>query len=428
MTEIHPGIRHNGNFRKLWAGQSVSLVGSAVTYLALPLLAIYTINAGAFEVGLIGFAQEVPFLLVTLWAGAWIDRRRRIPVMLVVDFTRAGLLVLLVVLALAHLLTLESIMAIVFVFGIGSVLFDVSYFSVLPSIVNRSDLMTANSRLQYSESIATVTGPNIGGFLIQAISAPFALLVDAFSFLISAANLMRIRTVETVERRIGPEQSQWQQIKAGLAYVARNPMLRTLTAGSALYNFFANWTMTLFPVLAVRVLGLNAGSIGLVLSSGAIGSLFGALVAAPLIRRLGAGHSYLLAKSITWIGVFSLTLAPAHRSYTLLMLLAVFWTTGMMIVANVVGITLRQAVTPYAMLGRMNATYKFVSFGAQALGPFAGGLVGAAFGVRFGIVAGAIGLLSSVLVGFAPAVRRIRELPASLPAEPATVDDTIART
>ncbi|GLI01806.1 MFS transporter [Phytohabitans aurantiacus] len=417
MTEERPALNQNTNFHKLWAGQSISLVGINVTYVALPLLAIYAIDAGAFEVGLITLAETVPYLLVTLWAGAWIDGRRRIPVMLFADLSRGAILVAVAVLTLLGMVNLEIIVGLMLFYGVGSVLFEVAYYAVVPSIVRRSDLMRANSRLQTSGSFALLAGTNIGGVLTQVVTAPFALIVDAFTFVASAVSLRWMRVQETIQPAT-PGESRRRQIWEGLRYVARQPVLRSLTLSSALYNFFTTGVMTLFPVFAVRTLELNAATIGFVQSFGAIGAALGALLATRMIAALGAGSSYIWAKGLAWASVLSLGLIPAHSPVTVAALVVAFSVSGMLIVSNVVGITLRQAVTNDQMLGRMTATYKFISYGAQSLGGFGAGLAGELFGLRAAMVGGGILLITTVLVALVPAVRTVRELPTEVPDEP----------
>lgn len=417
MTEERPALNQNTNFHKLWAGQSISLVGINVTYVALPLLAIYAIDAGAFEVGLITLAETVPYLLVTLWAGAWIDGRRRIPVMLFADLSRGAILVAVAVLTLLGMVNLEIIVGLMLFYGVGSVLFEVAYYAVVPSIVRRSDLMRANSRLQTSGSFALLAGTNIGGVLTQVVTAPFALIVDAFTFVASAVSLRWMRVQETIQPAT-PGESRRRQIWEGLRYVARQPVLRSLTLSSALYNFFTTGVMTLFPVFAVRTLELNAATIGFVQSFGAIGAALGALLATRMISALGAGSSYIWAKGLAWASVLSLGLIPAHSPVTVAALVVAFSVSGMLIVSNVVGITLRQAVTNDQMLGRMTATYKFISYGAQSLGGFGAGLAGELFGLRAAMVGGGILLITTVLVALVPAVRTVRELPTEVPDEP----------
>ncbi len=424
MSEDRPALRYNSNFHKLWAGQSISLIGTNVTYTALPLLAIYAINAGAFQVGLITLAETIPYLLVTLWAGAWIEGHRRIPTMLVADLGRAAVLVAIAVLTLAHRVNLEIILGLMLLYGVGSVFFEVAYYAVTPSVVRRSDLMQANSRLQTSGSFALLTGTNIGGVLTQIVTAPFALIVDAFTFVASAMSLRWMRVSEVIQP---VSKSRRQLVWEGLRYVAQQPVLRSVTLSAALYNFFTTWVMTLFPVFAVRSLGLNAATIGFVQSFGAIGSALGALLAARMIVALGAGSSYIWSKTLAWAAVLSFGLTPAHNPATVAMLVVAFSVSGMLIVSNVVGITLRQAVTNDQMLGRMTASYKFISNGAQSLGGFSAGAAGALFGLRPAMVTGGILLVSTVLVSLVPAIRTLRDMPGSVPLEAVSTPATAAK-
>jgi MFS family permease len=417
MSEIPPGLNKNHNFNKLWFGQSISLIGTNVSYLAVPLLAIFAIDAGALELGLIGLAETAPFLLVTLWAGAWIDGRRRIPVMLVSDVIRAAILVLIAALALVGMLNLAIIIVLMFVFGVFSVLFEVAYYSILPSVVHRSDLLQANGRLQTSLSVAWAVGPNIGGWVTQLMAAPFAILVDAVTFVLSYGALKRMRVTEKITVPEGPRESRARQIREGLVYVWRKPVLRAITASSALYNLFTNWVMTLWPVFAVRQLELSPGMIGFVGSCGVIGSVVGAVIAVRIIKAAGAGPTYVWTKAVAWLSVLSLGLVPAHSPFTIPLLGLAFAFSGFLVVSNVVSVTLRQVITSDVMLGRMTATYKFVSFGAMALGAFIAGIAGEILGLRTAMIVGGIGLVTTVLVALTPTLLRIRDLPEQPPEE-----------
>lgn len=426
--EIPPGLNKNHNFNKLWFGQSVSLIGTNVSYIALPLLAIFALNAGALQVGLIGLAETAPYLLVTLWAGARIDGRRRISVMLVADFVRGAILVVLTTLALTGMLTLLSIIVLMFIFGVFSVLFEVAYYSILPSVVHRSDLLQANGRLQTSLSIAWAVGPNIGGWVTQLLAAPFALLVDAFTFALSFGALKRMRITERLTLPEGPRESRARQIREGLVYVWRNPVLRAITASSALYNFFTNWVMTLFPVFAVRKLELSPGMIGFAGSCGVIGSVTGAIVAVRVIKAAGAGRTYVWTKTIAWLAVLAIGLVPAHRPYTIPLLGFAFSLGGFLVVSNVVSVTLRQAITSDVMLGRMTATYKFVTYGGMSLGAFLAGIAGEILGLRTAMIVGGVCLFSTVLVALTPTLLRIRDLPERAPEDEQPAENTDSST
>lgn len=410
---IEPGLRHNTNFKRLWLGQSISLMGTNVASIAIPLLAIYTINAGAFEVGLIGLVETLSYLVVMFWAATWIDGRPRFPTLLISDIVRAILLAAIAALALTRLLSVVTLVVLVLVVGIFSALFEVVCYSILQSIVHRSDLIPANGRLQTSVSLALIAGPTVGGTLVQLASAPITLLVNALTFGMSAA-LKRTRSAEATAMPIGPRVNVRRQIHEGLAYMARNRLLQVLTVSSALYNFFANWIITLFPIFAVKDLRLEAGTIGVVRSFEAIGSVISAIFSVKLVQTIGAGRSYVWAKTIAWVSLFAIAFTPAHNALTVIMLVIAFALSGMLVVSNVVGVTLRQAITSAAMQDPVAATHKFLSYGALALGALSAGIAGNLLGLRAGMITGGIGLVSTVLVVLTPGLLRMRDLPFAL--------------
>ncbi|MEO3830286.1 MFS transporter [Actinomadura sp. B10D3] len=400
----------NRDFRKLWAGQTASLFGSQVTELALPLTAVISLHATAAQVGLLGTARWLPWALLALWAGAWIDRKRRLPVLIAADAVRAVLLAGIVVLAVLDLLTVPLLLAAVFAFGTATVLFEVSYQSYVPSIVTPAQLVGANSRLTASQSTAQVGGPGVGGVLVQLMTAPITLVVDAVTFALSALSLLLIRTREPLPE---PPATRKGQIREGLRVTLGNPLLRALIGTAASYNLFSNWMVVLFPLFAIRVLGLGAGAIGLILSTGAIGALAGSILASPVTRRLGVGRAVLWPIVIEVLALMLVPLAPAGSAVTIPLLVTAFLFNGMGVaLSSVVATSVRQAVTPPPMLGRMTATYRTISFGVVAVGTFLGGLAGEWLGLRTGVAVGATGLVTSVIWVAASPLRRMREIPA----------------
>lgn len=414
-------LNRNASFLKLWGGQSVALLGSKVSQLALPLVAIYTLDASPSMVGLIGTATFLPYLLFALWAGAWIDRRRRLPIMITTDVVRGVVLLGILGLAVTGTLTMWIMLGLVFVFSTCSVLFELCYYSFVPSIVPSRDLVAANSRLQASDSVAEVGGPGLGGVLVQLLTAPFALVAQMISFVVSAVTLASIRDREPQpEPPAGGAPPIMAQIRQGLVTVVRAPLLRTLVVSAALYNFFANWVMALFPVFAVRALDLNAATIGLIRSCGAIGGVLGAVAAGRLIARLGIGSSYLASIVLPFVAFVVIAVTPANTAFTVVVLTLAFAASGFLVVSNVVAISVRQTITPTDLLGRMNATYKFISYGVIALGTFAGGVVGDLLSLRAGMIIGAVGLVLNVLWILASPLRPMRELPEPVDETPAS--------
>jgi MFS family permease len=389
------------DFGKLWAAQSVSAFGSQITLLALPLTAIYTLHAEAWQIGLLGTAEWLPFLLFALPAGVWGDRRTRRPVLIAADLGRGMLLTAVVVAAVTAGLTFPLLLALTFAFGTCTVLFEVFYYSYVPSLVSADGLLGANSRLQASESVAQIGGPGVGGLLVQAVTAPVALLADAVSFLVSGLALAGIRTRERAPAASGAR--ALSQLREGLAFSIRNRLVLTLLGTAAICNFFLQWIMVLFTLFCVRDLRLGAGMIGLILAIGAVGGLAGSAVTTPLTRRFGLGPVTLWTVAGECA---ALMLLPAG---TVALMVAGWFGCGFSAaISRVVSISIRQSVTPGPLLGRVNATHRFVSYGVIALGTVLGGLAGEVLGLRTALLTGAMGMVLAVVCVLVSPLRRIR--------------------
>lgn len=417
-------------FLKLWAGQSVSLMGSAVTGLALPLTAIYVLHVNASQIGVLKTLQWLPYILISLFVGAWSDRHRRRPVMILANFGQAIVLAAIVTFAKLGILSLGILFVAVFITGSLTVFFDVSYTAYIPALVGKEDLLGANSRLQSSAAVAQISGPGIAGLLVQWITAPLALVVDAASFIFSVVSLLWIRETEATPERPAGETGMISQIKAGLAVVAKEPVLRALVVTSACYNFFTQWITVLFLLFAVHTLGMSAGVIGAISSGAAIGGLTGSLTAGIVSRKVGVGRTF-MGCVIAECGVLLvIPFVPAHR----LLVAAVMMTVAFAVsgagsaISSIAGISIRQAVTPQHLIGRMTATYRFVSFGVVAIGALVGGFTGQWLGVRPGILAGAIGIQVTILwVALSP-LPRLRDLSPTPAAKPDRQDQPAADT
>jgi MFS family permease len=409
-------LRSYPDFLKLWSGQSISLLGSQVTEVALPLTAVLLLDANAAQMGILGTARWLPFLVFTLWVGALADRVRRLPLLIGVDAGRAVAMGTIAALALGGWLDFSVLVALVFLFGAMTVVFDVAYYSFVPSVVPQEQLVNANSRLQASTSLAQVGGPGLGGLLVQVLTAPYALLADAISFLVSTLSLLWIRTEEQKPEPDPEQRGSLARIREGLAITYRNAFLRAFAGVAGFYNLFEQWILTLFVLYAVRELGMSAGSIGLVLSAGAVGALLGSVAAGPAGRRFGVGRAVLFAVVLECVAMLSVPFAPAESLVTLPLLAVAFALNGLGTASSsVIAITIRQLVTPERLLGRMNASYRFVSYGAIPLGALLGGAVGQTLGLRTGLIVGAVALLSTVvwiLLSPLPQLRQLDELTA----------------
>ncbi|HEX3335525.1 MAG TPA: MFS transporter [Jatrophihabitans sp.] len=403
------GLWHHRDFRRLWIGETVSQFGTMVSQLALPLVAILVVQASTFEVGLLTTFETVAFLLVGLPAGAWVDRMRFRTVLIVNDLIRAAALGSVPLAQALHALTIGQLYAVALVTGVSTVFFDVAYQSYLPQLVDRSALVEGNAKLQASESVSQIAGPSAGGALIQALTAPYAVLVDAVSFLWSAGWVAAIQSrPPKPERRA--DRHLGREIKEGLSFVLRNPMLRAIAMCTGSSNLFNTLGFAVFYVLLARDLHLSPGLIGLIMSTAAIGGLLGSLAATRVAARLGQGPTIWISIAVSLPTSF---VAPfVHRDWTLYLLAAafiVFWAT--VVIYNITQVSFRQGLCPPDLLGRMNATMRFLVWGTMPLGGLIGGALGSAIGVRATLLVAAVGgCIAFVPVFFSP-LRHTRELP-----------------
>jgi len=407
--------RHS-NFGKFWSAQTISLVGSQVTLLALPLTAILKLDASPLQVGLIGTVQYLPFLLVTLPAGAIIDRMRQLPVLVVTDLARAALLVLVPVAGWLDRLSLGVLYPVAFGVGVLSVFNEVTQQSFLPAVVAPEQLVEGNTKLQLSYSGAQFAGPGIGGVLVQVLTAPIAILLDAASYLGSAVLLLLIRQPDRPRSRRGGQvelRRLGRDIGEGLAFVWRHRLIRPLALATGTANFFYLFGMTgaVLALYAIRELHLSPALLGAVLAVGNLGAILGSLVADRVLRRWGFGPVMVLA-SLTCAPALVL-MALADRS-TALVLLAAGVLVGELgaCVYDIAQISVRQSATPTALLGRMNATVRFLNWGPIPLGAFVGGVLGGLIGLRATLWVAAAGSLLPALLLMLSQIPRLDGLPA----------------
>jgi MFS family permease len=401
---------------RLWTAQTISQFGSQITFLALPLAAIIILEASAFEVAVLGALEFAPWLLLSLPAGAWVDRMRRRPVLIAADVGRAVALVSVPAAYAIDVLTLWQLYAVGFLVGCLTVFFDIAYQSYLPSLVERRQLAEGNSKLEISRSGAQLGGPGLAGALVDLVTAPVAILGDAISFLVSAFFLGAIRREESVERPIERTRLRVEVVE-GLRFVLGHPYLRPSMVYVAIFNFFSNVAFAIFLVYAVRRLHLSPAVIGVVFAVGNIGFLVGAVLAPRISVRLGTGPTLV---SSSFFGGASLLLIPAApTSQPIPFLIASGVIAGFSIVLyNVVAISLFQATTPDRLLGRMNASRRFVVWGVIPLGSLAGGALASTIGLRETLWVGAVGTsIAFVPLLFSP-LRSLKEVPGESP-EPA---------
>jgi MFS family permease len=376
--------RHR-DFTRLWAGQTVSVFGSQVTQLALPLAAVLTLHASALQMGFLSAAGMAPWIAFALLVGVWVDRRlRRRWILVVADLGRAAILLSVPVAAAFHVLSLGQLFAVAFAAGCLTLVFNVAYGSYLNVLVPREQLVDANAKLMGSYATAQIGGPSIAGVLVQAITAPFAILVDAASFLVSAVALRSIRTEEP-ERRLERSGSLRHDLASGLRYVRDDPLQRAIAGSAATLNFFGAAIYAVLVLYAVRALHLSSGLIGLFFAFGAVGALLGTQLAPRVTRRLGAGRTILLATigfPVT-LGIVPLA-SPGQPAWLALTILALAEAVGGLAVMlfDVNTAALRQAATPEHLFGRASGAMSFLTQSAKPLGSLFGGVVATAAGLH----------------------------------------------
>lgn len=415
----------NADFLKLWSAETVSLFGSQITVLALPLTAVLTFHASAAQVGILQAAGFAPFLLFTLFLGVWIDRHNRRPVLIFSNAGRAILLGLIPLGAFFHLLRIEYLYLIAFLAGILTVFFQLAYQAYLPSLIEREHLTEGNSKLSISASVAEVAGPGVGGFLVQVLSAPIAILVDVFSFLFSAIVLFLIHKREPAIEQPEARRDLLTEIKQGFAITFRNPYLRAIAGEAATFNLFFNWMETVYVLFVLQDLHLTPAIYGLILAIGGIGSVLGALLAEPLGRRWGIGPALVGVMVVACLLPLLIPLAGGQLFGTIWLSAIGFFLNAAVVISNVFVVSLRQAVTSDRLLGRMNASYRFFTWGFIPLGSLIGGSLGSTLGLRPTLIVGTIGIATACLwVVFSP-VRRLRQLSANLAEPDATSPSTM---
>jgi MFS family permease len=396
------------DFRLLLIGQATSQFGTQVSAVAIPLLAVYTLHASPFEVGLVSASSTLAFALVGLPAGAWLDQWRRRPVLIASDVARAVLLASIPLAVLLGAASVAHLVCVSLLAGFARVFFDVGYQSYLPSLIGKDRVLAGNSRMEFLRASGQVAGPGIGGLLVSLIGAAAVLLVDAVTFAVSAATLLAIRSREPAARGHLPLPPLWTQIREGVAFVLGNRVLRAFAVSSGLGNFGFAVASAVTVVFMSRTLGLPAAAIGLVVAAGSVTVMAGAAATPRLSRLVGSARIIWLSLAattpVTVLGVF----AQPGWLVTLVVAGAAAGELGQIIYA-ITSVSVRQRLCPDRMLGRVNATMRVMVMALFPLGALIGGGLGSLVGTRFALgVSGAALLASSVPVYLA--LRGVREV------------------
>ena len=398
------------DFLKLWGGQAISKIGSTITSVGIPLTAAFVLKASPLQMGVLAGSGGAGVLVFGLFAGAWADRLRRRPILIASDLARAALLGTVPLAAALHRLNMAHLYAVATLGGILTVFFDVSYQAYVPSLVSRQNLVEANSKLALTESIADVTGPGLTGLLVQLITAPMAILLDALSFLCSAVSVWMIRRPEPMPEP-GPSAHIGREIAEGLSASWRNPLLRVLLQRAAAGAFFGGFYGGLYYLFAVRDLHLTALLVGIIVSVGGASNLLGALLAQRLLHRLGLGRTLIGAQWLIGLAMLMVPLAHGSLAFSATFLIAAQLGDLAWPVYNINETSLRQAITPDRLLGRVNSASHLLFWGALPLGAMAGGAIAQTLGIRQTMLIGTLGyLLCNLWFTFSP-IRRVRQLP-----------------
>ena len=408
------GLWRHPDFLKLWAGQTVSLGGSLVSRVALPLVAILTLDATPAEVALLRIADLVPGIVIGLFAGVWVDRLRRRPLMIWADLGRAVLLGSIPAAATIGLLGMTQLLVVVFVAGLLTALFDVAYHAYLPTLISREELVEGNSKLEASGATIEVASFGLSGWLVQLLSAPLAVLVDAVSFLVSAVSLTGIRAPEPPIEEPAADQTTWLAIREGMGLVLHSPLLRALGGAHATLSFSAYvWLSMLFLYLS-RDLELQPSVYGMLFAVGGVCSLIGATLAERVERRLGLGLTLIVTLFLTSAGLILVPLAAGPFLLVVLLVGGQQVTDGPATIFMIHERSLIQATVPGQSLGRVTASLRVIGWIAMLAGTIVGGLLGELIGPRATMFVGAAVALPTVLWLIWSPVRSPRRMPAAV--------------
>jgi MFS family permease len=415
---VHPRVPlwRRRAFATFWIGESISFLGSRITDLALPLTAVLLLDATADQMGILTAVTYLPFLVVGLLAGVWVDRFRRRPILIVADLVSAVAITTVPITWALGTLRMEQLYLVAFALGFVSVVWTVAFQSFVPTLVGRADLVEANAKLESTNSAGLIVGPSIAGTLVQLLGAPLALLADALSFLISAVLVGSIRVTEPPPIPQTEQRGTVDQIKEGLRVVTGTPVLSALVRCGATHNLFSRMIEALFVLYATRELGLSPVVLGLIYAAGGPGALVGSLVAKRFADRVGVGRVIVLMQVLTGVARLIIPFAggPTWLAVGLLMtsdfLLGIART-----VFNVNQVSLRLSITPERLHGRVNATMRFIMWGITPIGALAGGLLATTIlDLRGTLVLAGLGVLAATVPLLVAGLRSIRAIPTAV--------------
>jgi predicted MFS family arabinose efflux permease len=404
-----PSLTKDHDFLKFWAGQSISVFGSQFSPLAIGTIAVLSLKATGFQLGLLGFLNTIPFLTLGLLVGVWVDRHRRRRIMILADIGRSLTLVTIPVAAIFLGLTLNLLYAVTLVAGVLTLFFEISYQAYVPSLVDRQRIVEANSKLEATRTLGIGMGPAAAGAAITLFSAPTAILGDTLGYLASSFSLLWIRKPEEPPSTANRE-SVAHDIMEGLSLVIREPRLRAIAAATGTSNLFGNAYGVILLKYAYENLAMSPLEFGVALGSASAGGVVGALAATRLAKRMGVGNAIIFGASLYSFVMIALYFATPSTAFVTFVLVQFVSTIGVLLY-NVVQVSYRQSLVPKEIQGRMNATMRTIVWGTIPVGSLLGGFFADAYGIRETVgVMTVLACLAVLWISISP-VRKVREFP-----------------
>ena len=406
MPPPSENLWNNRDFLKLWGAQTISLFGTQTASLAYPLTAILVLQASSFEVGILRATGAASAVLIGFFVGVIVDRTSRKRILIFADLGRALLAASIPAAAFSGVLRIEYLYLITFFTGALNITSEVAGMAFLPALVEKENLVEGNSKFATTESAATIVGASLSGALVQILTAPVTIIIDAVSFVFSALFVWLIRASEAKIAAPEARRSVQAEIAEGLSFVYKNPILRPLAEGIALHFLFVLMISTIFTLYAIRELEIEPFLLGVIFSALGFGLLLGALTVKPLTSQFGQGKTMIFA---TLLNALACLLIPlANGSLTIFILVAAHFLVGFgMQIHGINLVSLRQSVTPVHLQGRMNGSFRFVNVCMMMFGALIAGLSGELIGLRMTLAVGAIGMFLPFLRLFFSPVRNL---------------------
>lgn len=412
-------LQSDRDYRWFWSAHTASVYGSQITSVALPLVAVITLNASAEQMGFLRALQVLPALLFGLVAGVLVDQVRKRTLLVGADIGRAVLLASIPVASVLGILRLEIIYVVAFLAGTLSVLFDITRFSVLPSIVEREQIAEGNAKLEASWSSASIVGPGLGGALVQILTAPIAILLDAISFLVSALFLRHLPNETSPPAKTEERKRITTEIAEGLRFVAQNTFLRAMAISMALFLIGFGAFGSVYILYLSRELELSPTAIGIVLGFSGPGFLLGALITNWVPEKFGLGRALVYSQAVGGLAFSGIALASGPKGLVVVCICGLNLINGVFAQVSAVNqLTLRQHITPRHLMGRTNATMRFISWAGAPLAAIGGGVLGQRVGLRSALIIGSIMMLAAVIPLIMSPIRGLRHY-SELPSETA---------